>query len=93
MYGLGTHSLDQTLLLFGRPKSVTGFQRVLRMENAPNAADDSFTIILQYGGEYESMLVTVKTTIVSPNSKQLKYWVRGTEGSFVKVCCPCFPPR
>ena len=28
MYGLGTHSLDQTLLLFGKPKSVTAFQRV-----------------------------------------------------------------
>ena len=85
MYGLGTHSLDQTILLFGVPKSVTAFLRVLRMEDADTASDDSFTIVLQYGGDKKDLIATVKTTIVSPQSMQFKYWVRGTNGSFVKV--------
>lgn len=85
MYGLGTHSLDQTLLLFGKPKSVTAFLRVLREGGADDAIDDSFTIILQYGGEQKHLIATVKTTVVSPQTKQLKYWVRGTNGSFTKV--------
>jgi len=85
LYGLGTHSLDQTLLLFGKPKSVTGFTRVLRKEGG--RADDSFTVVLQYGGERSELICTIKTTIVStlPMDKQLKFMVRGREGTFLKV--------
>lgn len=85
MYGLGTHSLDQTLLLFGKPKSVTAFLRVLREGGTDDAIDDSFTIILQYSGEQKNMIATVKTTVISSQPKQLKYWVRGTNGTFTKV--------
>ena len=92
MYGLGTHSLDQTLLLFGKPKSVTAFLRVLREGGADDAIDDSFTIVLQYGGEHKQMIATVKTTVVSSQPKQLKYWVRGTNGTFFKVwVVPAYP--
>ena len=85
LYGLGTHSIDQTLLLFGLPKSVTAFSRVLRMDDAPEAAEDSFTIILQYDGQYKDLICTIKTTIATPQAKQVKYWLRGTNGSFFKV--------
>lgn len=85
MYGLGTHSLDQTLLLFGKPKSVTAFLRVLREGGTDDAIDDSFTIILQYAGEWKDLIATVKTTVVSRQPNQLKYWVRGTGGTFEKV--------
>lgn len=88
MYGLGTHSLDQTLLLFGKPKSVTAFLRVLREGGADGAVDDSFTIVLQYDGEHKDLIATVKTTVISPMTKQIKYWVRGTNGSFLKVTVP-----
>lgn len=83
-YGLGTHSIDQTLLLFGKPESVTAFTRGLR---EGSKADDAFTIVLQYGGEKNDLICTVKTTIISPLplSKMLKFMVRGTEGAFVKV--------
>lgn len=84
LYGLGTHSIDQTLLLFGVPKSVTAFSRVLRID-APQAAEDSFTIVLQYDGEYKDLICTIKTTTVTPQAKQVKYWLRGTNGSFFKV--------
>ncbi|WZH47011.1 Dehydrogenase [Fusarium acuminatum] len=81
-YGLGTHSLDQALILFGRPKSVTGFFRVQR--DAKSEVEDSFTIILQYDGAQKDLLVTVKTSVVTPMAQQLKQLVRGTKGSFIK---------
>jgi predicted dehydrogenase len=82
---LGTHSLDQALVLFGRPKSVTGFFRVQR--DAKSEVEDSFTIILQYDGAQKDLLVTVKTSVVTPMAQQLKQLVRGTKGSFIKVGC------
>jgi len=79
----GSHTIDQALLLFGRPKSVTGFFRALR--GVESEIDDTFTIILQYGPPQQDLLVTIKTNIVSPMLDQLKYFVRGTKGAFVKV--------
>lgn len=84
----GSHTLDQALLLFGRPKSVVAFLRVLR--GIDSQVDDSFTAVLQYDAPQQDLLVTVKTTIVTPMKDQLKYFVRGTKGSFVKVCCAVF---
>lgn len=90
LYGLGTHSLDQTLELFGKPASVTAFTRVLRDPSIPRGADDSFTVVLQYSkddDEMKGLICTVKTTIVSrlPMARQPKFVLRGTGGSFVKV--------
>lgn len=82
-FGLGSHSIDQALVLFGRPALVTGFFRSLR--GIESEVDDTFTIILQYSGEQKDLLVTIKTTIVSLMADQLKTFIRGTEGSFVKV--------
>ncbi|TPX11444.1 uncharacterized protein E0L32_007863 [Thyridium curvatum] len=82
-FGLGTHSVDQALALFGRPKSVTGFFRAQR--GIESEVEDSFTIILQYGGAQRDLLVTVKTAVTTPMAQQLKQLVRGTKGSFIKV--------
>lgn len=82
-FGLGSHTLDQALLLFGRPASVAGFQRVLR--GIDSETEDTFTAILQYSGAQKDLLVTVKTNVVSPLKDQLKYFARGTKGSYVKV--------
>ncbi|OBT85651.1 hypothetical protein VE02_05800 [Pseudogymnoascus sp. 03VT05] len=81
-YGLGTHSIDQALVLFGLPKSVTGFFRVQR--GMESEVEDSFTIVLQYDGAQKELLVTVKTSVVTPMAQQLKFLVRGTKGSFIK---------
>lgn len=80
---IGTHSLDQALVLFGRPRSVTGFFRVQR--DGESEIEDSFTIILQYDSAQKDLLVTVKTAVVTPMAQQLKQLVRGTKGSFTKV--------
>lgn len=81
-FGLGTHSIDQALALFGRPASVTGFFRAQRPIDSE--VEDSFTIILQYDGAQKDLIVTVKTAVTSPLSQQLKQLVRGTKGSFIK---------
>ncbi|OAK94892.1 NAD(P)-binding protein [Phaeosphaeriaceae sp. SRC1lsM3a] len=81
-FGLGTHSLDQAYVLFGRPASVTAFFRAQR--GIESEIEDSFTIVLQYSGAKKGLLVTVKTSVVSPMAQQLKFWIRGTKGSFLK---------
>ncbi len=60
-----------------------GFLRVLR--GIDSEVEDSFTAILQYSGAQKDLLVTVKTNVVSPLKDQLKYFARGTKGSYVKV--------
>ena len=80
MFGLGSHTVDQALCLFGRPSSVTGFYRSLR--GVESKTDDTFTIILQY--KEKNLFVTVKTTVVSPMEQPLKYFIRGYDGSFIK---------
>ncbi|KAH6888505.1 oxidoreductase [Thelonectria olida] len=79
MFGLGSHSIDQALSLFGKPKSVTAFLRDLRA--ADSEVEDTFTIILQYDSP---LLVTIKTTITTCMEEQLHYLVRGTKGSYIK---------
>jgi len=81
-FGLGSHTFDQSLLLFGKPATVTGFLRTYR--GIESEVEDSFTAILTYDGKYKNLLVTVKTIIVSPMKDQLKYFVRGYKGTYVK---------
>lgn len=78
-FGLGSHTLDQALQLFGTPKCVTGFLRVLR--DFKSEVEDTYTVLLQYENP---LLVTIKSTIISSMQHQLKYFFRGTQGSFVK---------
>ena len=82
MYGLGTHTIDQALLLFGRPSNVTGFYRSLR--GVESKTDDTFTVILQYSGPRKNLFVTVKTSVVATMQYPLKYFIRGYDGSFIK---------
>lgn len=82
MSNVGTHSLDQAYTLFGRPASVTAFYRVQR--GIESEVEDSFTVILQYSGAQKNLLVTVKTCVISPMDRQLKFWIRGTKGSYIK---------
>ncbi|KAL2021629.1 hypothetical protein VTK56DRAFT_6982 [Thermocarpiscus australiensis] len=87
MFALGTHTIDQALYLFGRPTSVTGFLRSNR--GVESDVDDTFTIILQYSGKQRNLLVTVKTAIVTHMKDQLRFFVRGTRGTYLKFgTCP-----
>ena len=80
IYDLGTHLIDQVVVLFGLPRRITGFVGTQR-ENNTNGYEDSCTVLLQYDG----LLATVKAAVVSPEVNQLRYWIRGTKGSWKKV--------
>ena len=81
VYDLGTHLMDQVVVLFGRPKKITGFVGPQRVGGG--GLEDSCTVVLQYGGE-GGLLVTVKAGVVSLEEKQLRYLVKGTEGTWRK---------
>jgi len=80
IYDLGTHLIDQVYVLYGMPKTVTGF--FTNQRNDGGAEPDSVTVILRY--EKGGPLVTVKAGVMSIETQQLRYWVRGTKGSFKK---------
>lgn len=79
-FGIGCHSLDQALYLFGRPKSITAFYRTLR--GVKSESEDTFTMILQYANS--PLIVHVKTHVRSTMRYPLKYFVRGNDGTFIK---------
>jgi predicted dehydrogenase len=85
-FGLGSHTIDQALLLFGPPTRITGFQRTHR--GIESETEDSFTAVLEYGKQpghvSDGLLVTVKTLAVSALKDQIKYIARGTKGSYIK---------
>lgn len=56
-----TGSVDQALLLFGPPSSVTGFYR--GVPGTTSRTDNWFTVVLQYEGK--DLVVTVKTMMGS----------------------------
>lgn len=80
IYDLGTHLIDQVYHTFGMPRRVTGFIYEQR-RGTQGGVHDSFTALLHY----DKMIATVKAGVVSPEVEQLRYWVRGTKGSFKKV--------
>lgn len=82
IYDLGTHLIDQVVVIFGMPKGITAFIGSQREKNT-TGYEDSFTVLLHY----EGMLATAKAAVVSPEHEQLRYWVRGDRGSYKKVRC------
>lgn len=81
VYDLGSHLMDQAVSLFGYPAEVTGFVGTQREGNT-TGFEDSCTVLLHYA---DGLLVTVKAAVVSVMQEQLRFWIRGTKGSFKKV--------
>jgi predicted dehydrogenase len=75
-YNLGTHLIDQALVLFGKPKAVYADIRTLR-EEASN--DDYFEIILKYDTLRVSLKASYLISFPGP-----KFILHGTNGSFLK---------
>ncbi|KAI4143618.1 MAG: hypothetical protein LQ341_002875 [Variospora aurantia] len=80
IYDLGTHLIDQCVLLFGVPKKITAFLGSQR-QGDQTRYEDSCTVLLHYG---DGMLATLKVAVISPETKQLRFWVRGERGSWKK---------
>ena len=70
------------VVALGMPKRITGFVGSQREhKHNPDGFEDSCTVLLHYDG----MLATMKAGVVSLETAQLRYWVRGTHGSYKKV--------
>ncbi|MCF0053337.1 Gfo/Idh/MocA family oxidoreductase [Dyadobacter sp. LJ53] len=76
LYNLGPHLIDQALVLFGEPLTVTAEIRSVR----PNSEiDDYFDVRLAYADK----LVIVKSSLMVYENF-LRYNLHGTKGSFIK---------
>ena len=76
IYNLGPHLLDQALVLFGAPESVTADIRTVR---PGSVIDDYFDVRLTYADK----LVIVKSSLMVYENF-LRYNLHGTKGSFIK---------
>ncbi|MCY7351438.1 MAG: Gfo/Idh/MocA family oxidoreductase [Cytophagaceae bacterium] len=76
LYDLGSHLLDQALVLFGRPQHVTG---EVFTQRAGTDIDDAFDVRLDYGPLKVRLRASLLVREVGP-----RYVLHGTKGSFVK---------
>lgn len=76
LYNLGSHLIDQALVLFGTPEAVTADIRVLR---TGGVIDDFFEVILHY----TDLRVMVKSSYLVREPGP-RFTLHGTSGSFVK---------
>ena len=76
MYNLGSHMLDQALVLFGKPEALFADIRAMR---TGSRVDDSFDVWLHYDGV--KVLVRGSYLVREPGPR---YILHGTEGSFLK---------
>lgn len=76
LFNLGSHLIDQAIVLFGKPQAVFADIRTTR----PNSQiDDNFELILSYPNLKVSLKASYLVREPGP-----KYLIHGTEGSFLK---------
>ncbi|KAM7202543.1 hypothetical protein V8F20_004332 [Naviculisporaceae sp. PSN 640] len=90
LFDLGTHLLDQVYVLFGMPSSVKGWfvnQREGRFVTGEDGKEeeqpDSVNLVLAY--REKGLMVYVRIGVASVQKKQVRFWVRGTKGSYYKT--------
>ncbi len=76
IYNLGSHLIDQALVLFGKPAYVTAD---IRIQRTGGKVDDAFTLWLGY----PEVKVTLKASYLVKEPGP-RYILHGTEGSFLK---------
>ncbi|GJJ07518.1 hypothetical protein Clacol_001720 [Clathrus columnatus] len=84
LYDLGTHLIDQALVLFGKPQKITAFtQNILELGDV----EDNFTILLHYlPDETKIYPITaiLRSHFLSVRTPQFRYSVKGSKGTFTK---------
>lgn len=76
LYDLGAHLIDQAIVLFGNPISVTAD---IRIQRDNSEIPDYFCLMMEYG----NFKVTLKSGMLVKEPLP-KYIISGTEGAFVK---------
>ncbi len=77
LFNLGSHVVDQALVLFGKPLAVTAHLSVLR---TGGKTTDQFSIRLHYHGFEATLRCSYLVREMGP-----QFIIHGTEGSFVKM--------
>ena len=77
LYDLGSHLLDQAVVLFGLPRALTAD---IRIQRTGGVVDDSFALLLHYD---EGLRVTLKAGMVVREPSP-RFVLHGTAGSFIK---------
>lgn len=85
LYDLGTHLLDQIVLAFGVPKAVTAVFKNERGEGE-GAEPDAVKVICQYDGQFTA---SANANVMAIDDAHLRFWVRGTEGTYKKYHLDC----
>lgn len=88
IYDLGTHLIDQIYVLFGKPDAAYGkfiSQRDGKIVagDGPDEDPDSINAVLSYNDK--GLLVHVRIGVLSVESKQPRFWIRGAKGSYHKT--------
>jgi predicted dehydrogenase len=76
LFNLGSHLIDQALVLFGKPEHINAD---IRIQRTGGKVDDAFTLWLGY----PEVKVTVKASYLVREPGP-RYLLHGTEGSFLK---------
>lgn len=85
LFDLGPHVLDQALILFGEPQSITASAFCQR---ETSTVDDAFDVTLEYGGL--RAIVRARMVAYAPGPH---FVVHGTNGSFLKYGMDPQEPR
>lgn len=81
IFDLGTHLFDQVLQLYGPPCKITAFMSRQRSGASEVGPHDACTVLLHYK---DGLLATVKASPLSASQRQMRFWVRGEKGSYLK---------
>lgn len=76
LYNLGSHMIDQALVLFGMPKTITANLRSMRTNSR---IDDNYHITF----DYDKLRVILKSSYLV-REEGPRYIIHGTKGSFLK---------
>ncbi|MGF1584487.1 MAG: Gfo/Idh/MocA family oxidoreductase, partial [Bacteroidales bacterium] len=76
LFNLGSHLIDQALVLFGKPEMITADIRTIRQGST---VDDSFELWMKY--EHTKVILSSSLLVREPGPR---FTVHGTEGSFLK---------
>ena len=77
LFDIGSHLIDQAMVLFGRPSSV--YAEVDRRRAGAEVDDDTFVALSHPGGERSHLWASVTTRLLGPRLRVL-----GLEGAYVK---------
>ncbi len=80
LFDLGPHVIDQALVLFGEPRSITASAFC---ERTTSQVDDSFDVCLEYANSGAGLRALVRARIIA-FAPGPHFLLHGTKGSFVK---------